>query len=60
MENAGPLPPEPKKNRTGMIIAIVAVVLCCCCLVSLGLGYWLWNNGDQLLGIGALLRSAAI
>jgi hypothetical protein len=52
-----PIPEEPKKNRTGLIITIVLVVLCCCCLIGGGLGYWLWNNGDQLLGTGALLHS---
>ena len=25
-----------------------------------GLGYWLWNNGDELLGVGALLNTLAI
>jgi len=44
-----PSQPEPKKNRTGLIIGIVVAVLCCCCLVVGGLGYWLWINGDQLL-----------
>jgi hypothetical protein len=50
-----PLPEEPKKSRTGIIIAIVVIVLCCCCLVGGVGGYWLWNNGDQLMGTGALL-----
>lgn len=55
-----PLPPaEPKKNRTGMIIAVVVVILCCCCLGGAVAGYWLWNNGDSLLGVGALLRNIA-
>ncbi len=38
--------PEPKKNRTGLIIGIVLVVLCCCCLVFLGLA---WTFGDLVL-----------
>lgn len=48
---------EPKKNnKTLIIIAVVAVVLCCCCLVAAGAAYWLWNNGDSLLGVpGAFL-----
>jgi hypothetical protein len=50
-----PMPEEPKKSRTGIIIAIVLVVLCCCCLIGGGLGYYLWTNGDQLFGTGALL-----
>jgi hypothetical protein len=45
-----PMPEEPKKSNTGIIIAVVVVVvLCCCCIGAIGL-YWLWNNGDQLLG----------
>lgn len=51
---------EPKSNKTGIIIAVVVVVLCCCCLVTLGLGAYLWQNGDQLLGTGALLRQLAV
>ena len=54
-----PSAPEQKSNRTGIIIAVVLVVLCCCCLIGTGLGYWLWNNGDQLLGTGALLPALA-
>jgi hypothetical protein len=48
---------EPKKaNKTLIIVAVVAIVLCCCCLIAAGGAYWLWNNGDALLGIdGALL-----
>lgn len=48
---------EPKSNKTLIIVIVVALILCCCCLVFGGLGVWLWNNGDQLLGTGALLRS---
>jgi hypothetical protein len=60
MEMPEPLPAaEPKKNRTGIIIAVVVVILCCCCLIGSGLGYWLWNNGDQLLGTGVLLPALA-
>lgn len=41
-----PLPDEPKKSNTGLIIAVVAaVVLCCCCLMII-LG---WQFGDQIL-----------
>ncbi len=39
-------PEQPKKNRTGMIIAIVVGLLCCCCLV---LGVTLWFTGDALM-----------
>ncbi len=60
MEYAPPLPAaEPKKSKTGLIIAVIAVVLCCCCLVGGGLGYWLWTNGDSLLGVGSLLQTLA-
>lgn len=41
-------PPAPKKNNTVLIIIIVAAVLllCCCCIAA---GWFLWNNGDQIL-----------
>jgi hypothetical protein len=45
-----PLPEEPKKNNTTIIIAVVVVVLLCCCCIAVIGGYWLWNNGDQMLG----------
>ena len=46
--------PEPKKNNTILIVAVIVVVLlCCCCFAGIG-GYWLWNNGDQLLGVSLL------
>ena len=42
---------EPKKSNQGLIIGIVVVVLlCCCCVGAIG-GWWLWNNGDALLGL---------
>jgi hypothetical protein len=50
---------EPKSNRTIIIVVVVLVVLCCCCIIGSGLGYWLWNNGDDLLGTGALLPALA-
>jgi hypothetical protein len=52
-----PLPVEPKKNRTGIIIAVVVVVLCCCCLFVGSLSYYLYQNGDALFGNGALINS---
>ena len=54
-----PMPEEPKKSRTGIIIVVVLIILCCCCLIGGGLGYYLWINGDQLFGTGALLRALA-
>ena len=48
-------PPEKKKNLTIIILVVVLVLLCCCCaIIGLAGGYWLWNNGDNLLGISAL------
>jgi phosphate/sulfate permease len=37
---------EPKKSKTGIIIAVVAIVLCCCCLVVLIGG---WFGGDAII-----------
>lgn len=64
METPGytPQPPvaEPKNNsRTIIIVVVVLLVLCCCCVIFSGLGYWLWNNGDQMFGTGALLNKLA-
>lgn len=50
-----PLPAEPKKSRTGLIIGVVVAILCCCCLIGSGLGYYLYQNGDLMFGTGALL-----
>ena len=47
-----PAPEAPKKNNTPIIIAAVVIVLCCCCAVVAGAGWYLWNNGDALLGTG--------
>ncbi|MEI7849854.1 MAG: hypothetical protein WCK35_28940 [Chloroflexota bacterium] len=55
-----PLPVEPKKNRTPMIIAIVLAVLCCCCLIGGLAGYWLWQNGDSLVGTSVLLNALSV
>lgn len=38
----------PNQRRTIIIVVVVLLVLCCCC-AALGAGYWLWNNGDNLL-----------
>jgi len=59
MSAPSPMPAEPqKKNNTPIIIAVVVVlVLCCCCAVAFG-GYYLYQNGDQLFGAGALLMQA--
>ena len=40
-------------NRNTIIIVVVVVVLlCCCCIAAVG-GYYLYVNGDSLLGTGA-------
>ena len=45
----------PKKSNQGVIIAVVVVVLlCCCCVGAIG-GWYLWQNGDSLLGNAAHL-----
>lgn len=38
-------------RQRNIIIAVVVVVilLCCCCIAAAG-GYWLYQNGDSLLG----------
>ena len=41
-----PMPEEPKKNNTWLIVGIVVVVLCCLCVIVLGVGY---QFGDQIL-----------
>ena len=49
-----PMPEAPKKNNTWLIVAIVVIVLCCCCAAAAG-AYYLYQNGDQLLGTGVRL-----
>lgn len=53
-----PVPPPSegaKKSNQGLIIAVVVVVLlCCCCVGAIG-GWYLWNNGDALVGNAANL-----
>jgi hypothetical protein len=54
-----PLPPQKKSNTT-LIIVIVVVVLCCCCAVAAGVGYYLYQNGDQLFNITSSLPLALL
>lgn len=60
---APPVPPpleETKKpNMVLIIVIVVLVVLCCMCLAIVGAGYWLWENGDALLGITKLFSISA-
>jgi hypothetical protein len=51
----------PKSNRrTIIIVVVIAVILLCCCCPVIGYGlYWLWQNGDSLLGnLGQVLPLA--
>ncbi|MCJ7676801.1 MAG: hypothetical protein MUO35_03670 [Anaerolineales bacterium] len=62
---ATPMPPvgepaQPKKSRTWLIILIIVLVLCCLCAAVGGGIYWLWNNGDNILGLGRLLAGLPI
>lgn len=52
-------PEQPKKSNTWIWIVAAVVLLCCCCVGAIG-GWWLWNNGDQLLqGTGVFLQLLA-
>jgi hypothetical protein len=62
-----PIPPleeaplEPKKKNTWLIIAIVVLVVICCCFAIVGgAGYWLYYNGDALMGISSLFQSLPV
>ena len=47
-----PVPEQPKKNNTWLIVGIVLVVLCCLCVIVGGV---LYQYGDQImkaLGLG--------
>ena len=41
---------EPKKSNQALIIAVVVVVLLCCLCFGLIAVWYLWNNGDALVG----------
>jgi cytochrome c-type biogenesis protein CcmH/NrfG len=49
-----PAEEQQPASRKWIIILVVALVLCCLCLAVAGGAYWLWINGDQLLGLGRL------
>ncbi len=53
-----PMPDQPKKSNTGLIIAIVVIVVLCICCLAGGAIYYLYQNGDQLFGTGTLLLNA--
>ncbi|MBN2548435.1 MAG: hypothetical protein JXB15_04720 [Anaerolineales bacterium] len=51
--------PKKKDNTVLIVVIVVLVVLCCCCvIVGGGLGYWLWENGDELFDLTHNLRGA--
>ncbi len=56
MSTPTPMPEAPKKNNNMPLIigGVVVVLLCCCCLAA-GLGYYLYQNGDQIFNTGVQL-----
>lgn len=44
-------PEEKNSKKLWIILSIFLVLLCCLCLAVVGAGFWLWDNGDSLLGI---------
>jgi len=51
---------QPKKSRTWLIVLIIVLVLCCLCTAVGGGIWWLWSNGDNLMGLSRLLSVLAI
>jgi hypothetical protein len=49
-----PVPPSGGKNKKTIIIVIVAIILLCCC-VTVGAGFWFFNQGDNIGEIGRSL-----
>lgn len=45
---------ESQQRNILIAVAVSIVLLCCCCLGAVGL-WWLWNNGDALVGTTTLL-----
>lgn len=49
----GATPPPPKKSGTSstiwIIVIVVLAVVCICCLLMVGIGVWLYRNGDNIL-----------
>jgi len=37
-------------QRTIIIVVVVVILLCCCCAITAAGAYWLWQNGDRLVG----------
>jgi flagellar basal body-associated protein FliL len=51
---------QPKKSRTWLIVLIIVLVLCCLCTAVGGGIWWLWSNGDNLMGLSRLLSGLSI
>lgn len=51
--------PEEGKSRSWILIVVIVVVICCLVAACLGLGYYLWSNGDRLFGVSAALSRLA-
>ena len=49
MEDVSGPAPQKKSSSRWIIIVIVVVVVCCLCAALVGAGWWLWENGDELL-----------
>ncbi len=47
-----PMPEQPKKSNTGLIIAVIVIVVLCLCCAVIGGGYYLYQNGDKIFGTG--------
>ena len=50
-----PMPEPPKKSNTGIIIVVIVIILLCLCCVLAGVGYYLYQNGDQIFNTGMLI-----
>jgi serine/threonine protein kinase len=48
-----PLTFKQKSNRKTLMVVIIVLVILCCCMFSIL--NWIWNNGDQVLGVSFLL-----
>jgi hypothetical protein len=44
---------DQPKSRRWLIIVVVVLVVCCLCLAAGLAGWYLYTNGDQLLGLTA-------
>ncbi len=48
--------PEGKKSsKTWLIVLIIVLVLCCLCAAGVGVGWYLYQNGDRIFKLTAEL-----